>query len=227
MRLTKIRKYPKIIVNIQMELKMYKIITDEIEIKKNQEKIMRLFLNENVEEYICVLKFPKNKETINNNCKTWNGNEYVNDTGYKGVSRLWWSNKYNMWISFRIFNSNSTGKWRYWNAYGLDKPKQNMNMDIIAEINYPIGGLDGHIKGAFVKNDGKIYLIHQGGFKIGTKNLNPDEYITYTKYQIINVEYNRGNKNVVLIGEIDDPDFIEKLCGFIKEVHKFRNTHFA
>jgi len=74
---------------------------------------------------------------------------------------FWYMNEYvdksKPWYDPRL------GKSRYWNAFGINKPKENRANVILCEINSPPQGINRRIGGAFAKDSlGNYYLIHRG-----------------------------------------------------------------
>ena len=52
---------------------------------------------------------------------------------------------------------------RYWNGFGIEKPKENKYHTIICEINFPLKGINCRIAAAFAKDENDdIFVVHRG-----------------------------------------------------------------
>jgi len=194
-----------------------KLITDENEIKECQMRFINSLLKSPVEKIPCRLNFPQSNRPADERWKTWDGTKYKLDNGAKGDTEVWWSSERKMWMSFRLDKSIKTEKWRYWNAFGLEKPLPNTKTPIIVEINFPVAGENRRIAGSFVKNEqGHVSVIHNGRLTVGNRKINLCDYKNSNKFNFHFIESD------ILIGELDEPSFSMKIYNFVKEVNKAR-----
>jgi len=129
-----------------------------------------------------------------------------------------WLNQLKIWVAFlgpeRPY---STLPRRYWNAFGLKKPKENGNIPITAEINIPCNG-EGGTAGRFIKDEkGKIYVVHTGRFG-DAKRISPKEFIEKTQFPVIQID----DKKWVLIGEIESPELATNVRDLVQEVSRMK-----
>jgi hypothetical protein len=84
--------------------------------------------------------------------------------GHQGASypaRVFWSKKLGIWLF-----SHAVKEVRYWNAFGVGRPKPGELVSITSEINFPWAGIDRKTGGAFAQDPwGDVFVIHRG--KIG------------------------------------------------------------
>jgi len=204
---------------------MFTVITCRSEIKKLQERFITV-LTVGAERVQCKLKFPNFHKNEKGNWKTWDGEAYKPEPAYIDETTIWWSNETKMWVSLRQVRSSATGKWRYWNSFGLEKPSLHGAVSITAEINFPEAGENGHIAGIFVKNEqGKIAVVHRGKFTHGQQKITLTDYIVQTGFESVEIR-NHANKNkvVLLVGELESPDFSAQVRKFLEGVSRIKEV---
>lgn len=170
------------------------IITDEAEIKELQEKFEK--------------KFSANTSKI--------PNIIIGQRGYSGYEDedVLYSESLDMWFCFSKHTLNGNyGTPRYWNAFGLGKPKQDSSNDIICEINFTKEGSDRSF--FFVDESGKVFVYHNGRFT-SHKGMSIDFFLENYKYKD-KIEKIAGRK-VVLVGILDSDNFANEVKSFVSEV---------
>ena len=90
------------------------------------------------------------------------GNSYYVDAAYSKELNIWWD-------IAGIVEGNS-GE-RFWNAFGIGRPRENKLAHIICEINYPNGGINKRVAAAWVEENGEYVLIHSGKIGGGRKGI--------------------------------------------------------
>ncbi len=143
--------------------------------------------------------------------------------GYQGGNEnniiLYYSTDYNFWYSFKKINN------RYWNAFGLGKPKENKNTSILCEINFPLFDINRRISGVFVKNlKGDVFVLHRGKIGGGKKGIGKQLFENKFQGEFVE-EVLDGEKKVkfALIGELYSNSFIKQLQEFILEIDNIKN----
>lgn len=126
-----------------------------------------------------------------------------------------WSPTFGLW-----FHSGEL-ETRYWNVFGLSDvaPKKNSMLPIIVEINPPVKGLNRQVQGAFVLNENdELTLVHRG--KIGGGKPGVGRKLFFENYQ--GETRNTNGRKVVILGDINSPDFVRKIKSFVQEVARIK-----
>ncbi len=148
--------------------------------------------------------------------------------GYKGGNvrgKASYSKGHNIWFHFGGAIEGDDGRERYWNVFGLNKPKENSNVSIVVEINSPVEGIHRSDGGAFAKDDkGKIFLLHRG--KIGGGRARIGKKLFSEKYDGEWVEVEDGDKKskLAVIGNMNSSEFVGELTEFIKSVDDIKRN---
>ena len=127
---------------------------------------------------------------------------------------------------------------RWWNAFGIRKyypsgeshtgePRWGHTHTIISEINIPLSGNTWQTAGIFVKDpDNEIYIAHTGKIGGGRPGIGKtafvDNFPGTKKWH--KVSGSRGEKDVVIISDINDPNLIDNIGFFVKAVHKIKDS---
>lgn len=109
----------------------------------------------------------------------------------------------------------------FYNLFGIGKPHHTASNETIIEINFPFSGINRKISGAFAKDDsGNIFLLHRGnlGGKYAGKSLLEENY----DGEWVDVDDGKTLKKFINVGNLDEPDFPEKLKNFVFEVCKIK-----
>lgn len=176
-----------------------KLITEKIEIKKLQKKL-ESSLGQYATEKISVL------------------------TGHMGNSLhvdAFYSEELNIWWYFDISEGKSGV--RYWNAFGIGKPKVNKLSNIICEINYPIEGINKRVAVVWVKEGNEYVLLHSGkigGGRVGIgKVAFQDKYLGEFKEFPLEELFGKYTE----IGNLKNPSLPHQIKLFVEEVARIKN----
>ena len=202
---------------------MYTVITNTHEIKRYQRRFIDI-LTAGTYPIPCKPGFPKPSKSKDGMWATWDGTTYRIDIKYNDMTDAWWSDEKKMWLALRKVMSSGPKKWRYWNVFGLEKPRRHEEISMVAQINFPEEGENGHIAGIFVKNEqGKIAVVHRGKFTHGQQKITLADCIALADFKSIKVR-NHANKNkdVLLVGELESPDFSAQVRKFLEEVSRIK-----
>jgi hypothetical protein len=132
-------------------------------------------------------------------------------------AQVQWSNRFEIWIANRETKNNT----RYWNAFGIERPKEDSKVNITCEINFPIKSTS-KTAGAFAKDDlGNIYILHRG--RIGGNYSKKDFESFYKGDWIYAQEGNKLNK-FVMIGELNSSDLLEKVRDFVFDIDRIKRS---
>ena len=154
------------------------------------------------------------------------GGEQVESVlGYQGGSvtaTLTWFSDKKFWVCLepeRIEN-------RFWCAFGTEDPTANSTVNIICEINAPRVGFNRMCAGLFISdNSGSVYLAHSGKVGGGRPGVGKISFMSaYDTNDIVPVVFpTKKEFDYIVVGRIDDLDFMTDLARFVHAVAKFKN----
>ena len=139
-----------------------------------------------------------------------------------------YSKKYDMWFYFggTTKGRGKNKRERYWNVFGIGKPKENSRVRILVEINPPVKGIYRRVAGAFAKgSNDNIFLLHRGIIGGGRKGIGPKLFFKrYVGEKAFVQDGGRmSSKALVIIGRITSSEFPEKVKEFVYEVNRIKN----
>ncbi|MEL7672022.1 DUF3578 domain-containing protein [Methanobacterium sp.] len=124
-----------------------------------------------------------------------------------------WFPKLGIWTSF-----NETQNYFY-NPFGVGKPTPYSLTTI--EINFSFKG--NKVSGVFAKDSSNtIYLLHRG--KLGGKFVGKQILKENYGGEWVNVKEGDKESNLILIGALNEPNFLEKVKNFVFEVDRIKNN---
>jgi len=147
--------------------------------------------------------------------------ETKSSLGFQGgnfKTSLYHSSDYDFWYSFEKIDN------RFWNGFGLGEPKENKNVSILCEINFPYFGIDRRIAGVLAKDyKGNVFVLHRGKIGGGRKGIGKGLFINNYRGKFIEIK-DAGKQSIfALIGELYSVLFIEQLKTFISEIERIKN----
>ena len=146
--------------------------------------------------------------------------------GYPGdnaSSTLVWHLDKKIWIALepeRVGN-------RYWCAFGVDDPLVYSMVSITCEINPPRIGYNRQIAGLFIIDSaGAIHLAHSGRIGGGRPGIGKAAFMSSrNQNDVVPVRFPDGRESdYIVIGRIDDQDFLDELAGFVHAVADFKRS---
>ena len=122
------------------------------------------------------------------------------------------------WNAFRFLESNID---RY--RHGPGVPNWDGKQAMTVEINIPVSG-NRWTGGVFVKDsDGEIYIAHTGLIGGGRTGIGKTAFANNYPGRWNQASGSRGEKDVVIVSKINDPDLIDNVGFFVKIVHKIKD----
>lgn len=187
----------------QLAIDRVKVLADKFKIEKAQRDFALTF-NKTLAEY----PFETIPISVN-----------LSGSVYKVQAR--WFSKLNFWAYLDEGQNPVSNK--YLNIFGIGKPNVNSNPPVICYINIPKSGNPTDIAGRFVVNKkGNIFIAHRGdiGSDIPIKFFRKEYRHGIWKQ----VERKKKGKKlrVLIIGELNSPDFGENFLYFITEVKRIK-----
>ncbi|SFM42108.1 hypothetical protein SAMN03159341_13221 [Paenibacillus sp. 1_12] len=142
------------------------------------------------------------------------------NVGYPGGSldaEVMWLEDLGIWYYPRELDN------KYWNAFGMTKPKEGKGVSITGEINFPLEGVNRSINSAFVENDDKVFIIHRG--RMGGGKPGVDQSLFRNNYRGEWYEFIDNDKisTGALVGSLFSVDFAAQIAQFIKEYSRIKN----
>ena len=144
--------------------------------------------------------------------------------GYPGGSAtatLVWHPDKEIWIALepeRVGN-------RYWCAFGIDNPLVYSMVSITCEINPPRIGYNRQVAGLFIiDSTGAIHLAHSGRIGGGHPGIGKSAFMSSRdQNDVVPVRFpDGGESNYIVIGRIDDSDFLDELANFVHAIADFK-----
>ncbi|PBQ34575.1 hypothetical protein CNR22_23280 [Sphingobacteriaceae bacterium] len=173
------------------------VITDEQEIKKLH-KLFHKKLNAFFTERIrCRVGFP----------------------GGSMDTTVQYSQELDIWVCVQEQES------KYWNGFGIGRPKQGRSNSLNGEINFDYEGSK-RVAGAFaVDNEGKILILHTGTIGGGKKGIGKNFFLSNFRGDPIKAIHDDKEVDYCLVGELNSPHFPEQVSNFIREIYRVKNLN--
>ncbi len=145
-------------------------------------------------------------------------NEIIKPTvfGFFGQKegKTYWNDKFSISLSTEELED------RFWNGIGTIRPSSGSSVSIICEINFPKNGINRRVSGAFAKDDqNNYYVVYRG--KLGG-GFHQKAFKKYYNGKWIRIKDNKRMTDMVVIGKLDDPNFLLKLKEFVIDVQRIK-----
>jgi hypothetical protein len=143
---------------------------------------------------------------------------HMGKASYDERNRFNWSGELGMWGIFeKIVGS------RYWNAFGLEEPKEGALRSILTEINFPLKGVDHRVAGVFAKDEsGKIFVCHSGRIGGGRPGIGKELFKDNYWGKKVMVSDGEREEEYALIGDVNSSRFPYQVREFILAVDKIK-----
>lgn len=175
---------------------MIRVITEKREIKELHKKFHRKLDRFLCEKVNCSVGFP--------------GGSYKDSVRY--------SSDLNIWISVQEVDT------RFWNGFGLGKPKEDSNNSLVGEINFPYHGINRKIAGAFgVEDDGNVLVLHRGLIGGGKKGIGKKYFTDHFRGEFITAFDGDRESEFCLVGDLNSKHFPTQVGNFVKEIYRIKN----
>lgn len=177
---------------------MLKIIQEEAAIRRYQRQFIRSF-KPYVDEKIPV---------------------HLGHPGASTEAKVLWSGRLGIWLY-----SGKTEEGRYWNAFGIGKPKKSAHISITCEINFPAGGIDRRIGGALARDrKGRIFVVHRGRIGGGKKGVGKSLFADHYRGVWEIMEDGEEETTVALIGVLNSPRLVRQVAQYIHKIDKIKEA---
>lgn len=142
------------------------------------------------------------------------GRSFKTPAKYSKKLDIWWD-------AGRIISGNSGD--RYWNAFGIGKPKEGKLAHIVCEINYPVEGSNNRIAASWVKYKSEYLLIHSGKIGGGRKGIGKTGFIENYNGIFENLKVKKVVDPVTIMGNLNDPKLPFQIRNFVFEASRIKN----
>jgi hypothetical protein len=177
---------------------MLKIIQEEAAIRRYQRQFIRSF-KPFVDEKIPV---------------------HLGHPGASTEAKVLWSGRLGIWLY-----PGKTDEGRYWNAFGIGKPKIRTHIPITCEINFPVGGIDRRIGGALARDrKGRVYVVHRGRIGGGKKGIGKSLFADHYRGVWEIMEDGDEETTVALIGVLNSPRLVRQVAQYIHKISEIKET---
>jgi hypothetical protein len=143
--------------------------------------------------------------------------------GHQGASfgaKVSWSKRLGIWIFSQV-----TQDVRYWNAFGIGKPRVAGHLPITAEINFPWAGIDRKTGAAFAKDAcNRIFVIHRGKIGGGKKGIGKSLFAENYRGSWAWMEDGDTLTQVAVIGALGSDRFALQAAQFVGKIEKLKST---
>ena len=132
-----------------------------------------------------------------------------------------WQPKHRFWAMLA-----ATEQRYYWCGYGLDDPKDRRSLEFTVQINPPKALVNRRPAGAFLRDDaGHLYLAHSGLLTKGHGSIGKAAFLNQHQGDLASVDWPNGStETLLIIGRLDDRDFLPDLVRFVREVAEFKKA---
>lgn len=143
---------------------------------------------------------------------------HMGRTSYDKRDHFNWSTELGMWGIFEKIEGS-----RYWNAFGLEKPKEGALRSILTEINFPLKGVDRRIARVFAKDEsGRIFVCHSGKIGGGRPGIGKTLFKDNYRGKKVMISDGEREEEFALIGDINSPRLPYQVRDFILEVDRIK-----
>ena len=143
--------------------------------------------------------------------------------GHQGASypaKVFWSKKLGIWIF-----SSAIKEIRYWNAFGVGRPKPGELVSITSEINFPWSGIDRKTGGAFARDTrGNIFVIHRGKIGGGKKGIGKSLFEHNYRGTWSFMEDGDDVTQVAVVGALTSVRFAQQAAQFVKKIEILKSS---
>ncbi|MDP3002528.1 MAG: hypothetical protein Q8N38_05315 [Bacteroidales bacterium] len=129
-----------------------------------------------------------------------------------------YSDELDIWISHNEQHN------RFWNGFGVGRPRARRNNSLNGEINFPFEGIKRNIAGAFAQEDnGNILVLHRGRIGGGKPGIGKNYFKDNYRGDFETVIDDDRETEFCLVGELNSKYFPKQVANFIKEIYRVKH----
>jgi hypothetical protein len=134
-------------------------------------------------------------------------------------ARIAWSNRLGIWI----YTKKTDGK--YWNAFGVGRPRAKTNVPMTCEVNFPLRGIDRRIGGAFAKDgSGRVFVLHRGKLGGGRRGVGKSLFEERFRGTWAFADDGGVETAAAVIGCLSSPSFARQMAQFVRKVVRLKES---
>ncbi|MBN1365821.1 MAG: hypothetical protein JW976_13510 [Syntrophaceae bacterium] len=141
--------------------------------------------------------------------------------GHQGASfsaKVVWLKQLGIWKF-----SKTVKEVRYWNAFGIEKPRKSGVLSIASEINFPWSRIDRKTGGAFAGDHwGNVFVIHRGKIGGGKKGVGKSLFEQSYRGVWSLMEDGSCVSEVAVIGDLKSERFALQAAQFVKKIEMMK-----
>lgn len=142
----------------------------------------------------------------------------IGHLGHSWRARVKWCERLGIWFT------SSKIKNRFWNGFGIGRPKVGENVPIVCEINFPLKGIHRNIAGAFVEDDsGNVFVAHRGRIGGGRRGIGKSLFEDRYRGKWAIVKDGKVESSIALIGALNSPNFARQVSTFVHDVGRIKH----
>jgi len=139
--------------------------------------------------------------------------------GASSASKILWSENLGIWMSFGEEKDR-----RFNHGFGAGKPLPGDVLSATCEINFPAGGIDRRIGGAFARDrKGQIYAVHRGKIGGGRRGIGKSLFEAHYRGVWALMEDGEMETVVAVIGVLKSLRFPRQLAHFIHKIERIKS----
>jgi hypothetical protein len=175
---------------------MLKIIQEEAAIRRYQQRFIRSFK-----------PFMDEKIPV-----------HLGHPGASTEAKVLWSGRLGVWLY-----AGKTQEGRYWNAFGIGKPRIRTHIPITCEINFPVSGIDRRIGGALARDrKGRVFVVHRGRIGGGKKGIGKSLFADHYRGVWEIMEDGDEETTVALIGALNSPRLVRQVTQYVHKINEIK-----
>jgi len=134
-------------------------------------------------------------------------------------ARIAWSSCLGIWI----YTKKTDGK--YWNAFGVGRPRAKTSVPMTCEVNFPLSGIDRRIGGAFAKDGpGRIFVLHRGNLGGGRRGVGKSLFEECYRGIWAFADDGGVEKAAAVIGCLNSPSFGRQMAQFVRKIVRLKES---
>lgn len=131
-----------------------------------------------------------------------------------------YSKKYDLWWG----NSDDRKSNRFWNPFGLKKPKPNSTVTGRCQMNYSASGINNSVAGLFARDaKGTLFLLHSGKVGGGQAGVGKNAFADYYAGEKTLVIFDNQELEYYLVSSLTSRRFYQNILEFVTSVYKFKD----
>lgn len=125
-----------------------------------------------------------------------------------------------IWISVQNLTT------RYWNAFGIGRPKEDANNSLVGEINFPRESINRRVAAVFaIEDNGDILVLHRGKIGGGKPGIGKRLFMDNCRTEkILAIDGSRVTE-FCLVGELESIYFPQQISNFISEIYRIKSLN--